>query len=984
MAFLRFLRPALVFLPLAVASAFAQQYAFHEYGEDEGLNSLTANCILQDHRGFVWVGTENGLYVFDGSSFSRIGADQGLTNSFVTSIHEDASGELWVATNSGVFHGDDHHFASVAPPNQLVGNLGQQISSIDPNRILVRSRHQLVEISHDQASDPWQTYPFFSPAQQKAYPQLATIHNVFVSRSGDVWTGCGDAVCQTTGSTVHVWTTDAGVPSDTWSWFLEDSSGRLWARGSHHIRQLTPHATTFVDEDITTAPVTFTTDFVPIVEDARHRIITRTDHGLAIWTDGRWQILGAENGLRWPGILALLVDHDGGLWLGTYGKGVERWIGYGDWDTWTENQGLVGNLAWSFLRDSQGVLWAATEHGIVRLDPGADHFVPWHPDPRVPTGQVINVRQDSDQSLWFTSLQGKLLHYFPQTGKIQFSDTPTGWSRVWTDSSGRQWALGENGLLSAAKGSTEFTPVEGPNIPGQRISDVCEDPHHSLWFFSQSGLTRFAAGQWTHIDVTGKKVGDFYMSATCSADGSLWVGGASSGVSHLVVRGDSASPADPPLPADLSSIEVMFVRQDRRGWIWIGSGSGVYVFNGDRWRHVTREDGLAWQDCNEDAFFEDADGSIWIGTADGLSHLLHPQDLFRQPPLRLTAVNASLGDTPISTATFTTLAWTRAPLQVHVASSAFDQPSALVYRYRIVDQDRDWLSTRDPDIQYSSLGYGIFRFEIYAENIATGVRSPVTAFAFRIRTPWWRTTAFDFALGIFLSALGLAVIYVRERGIRARQAQLQALVLERTEQLEREKHQLLNAREALREQATHDALTGLLNHGAIHDVIASEIARTLRDKAPLAAVMIDIDHFKSINDRYGHIAGDHILREFARRIRDTVRPYDAAGRFGGEEFLLVMPHLDLAEATRRLDIIQASLCGELFNVGEHRIPVTCSIGATVFRGDSPTSVEKFLNRADKALYRAKNNGRNRIELDTVATQPEEPPTLGRALQNGSS
>lgn len=140
----------------------------------------------------------------------------------------------------------------------------------------------------------------------------------------------------------------------------------------------------------------------------------------------------------------------------------------------------------------------------------------------------------------------------------------------------------------------------------------------------------------------------------------------------------------------LNSVEVMFVRLDRRGWLWIGTGSGVYVFNGTRWRHLTAKDGLAWNDCNEGAFLDDADRSIWIGTSNGLSHLLlHPEEVFQQHIVSIIGVSASLGNASIPLGASPSLAFTRAPLRVHVASSAFEDQASTVYRYRLAG----WIAT---------------------------------------------------------------------------------------------------------------------------------------------------------------------------------------------------------------------------------------------------------------------------------------------------
>ncbi len=174
--------------------------------------------------------------------------------------------------------------------------------------------------------------------------------------------------------------------------------------------------------------------------------------------------------------------------------------------------------------------------------------------------------------------------------------------------------------------------------------------------------------------------------------------------------------------------------------------------------------------------------------------------------------------------------------------------------------------------------------------------------------------------------------------------------------------ELLLAREALREQATHDSLTGLLNRACVLDTLNSELARAGREAQPLAALIVDLDRFKHINDTYGHPAGDAVLREAARRMKAAVRRYDAVGRYGGEEFLIVLPGCGLSDATTQAERIREAVCAEPFRSGDTSLPVTCSIGVSARPAPSPSDAGTLIREADSALYRAKNNGRNCVEV----------------------
>src|ERR1700690_1483995 len=178
-------------------------------------------------------------------------------------------------------------------------------------------------------------------------------------------------------------------------------------------------------------------------------------------------------------------------------------------------------------------------------------------------------------------------------------------------------------------------------------------------------------------------------------------------------------------------------------------------------------------------------------------------------------------------------------------------------------------------------------------------------------------------------------------------------------------NELISAQGSLRFAATHDFLTRLWNRAEIVSFLERELLRAIREKKPVAIVLLDVDRFKSINDSLGHRSGDIVLKELALRLRSQLRGYDGVGRYGGEEFLLVLPGCDLAGALARTAEIQLSIADAPFAPDLAKASITVSMGVTIAHrgaGDSAT----LLHDADLALYRAKNSGRDRIEHSGVS------------------
>jgi two-component system cell cycle response regulator len=180
-------------------------------------------------------------------------------------------------------------------------------------------------------------------------------------------------------------------------------------------------------------------------------------------------------------------------------------------------------------------------------------------------------------------------------------------------------------------------------------------------------------------------------------------------------------------------------------------------------------------------------------------------------------------------------------------------------------------------------------------------------------------------------------------------------------------HDLIQAREDLRFQATHDALTGIFNRGTILELLHRELARAAREHTATGLLMLDLDHFKRVNDTFGHLTGDVVLKEATQRMSQVVRSYDMVARYGGEEFLIVLPGCSGDQILKCAERVRSAIASVPMTVHNSEIPVTVSIGVTVAIGGATTETD-VVAAADAALYEAKNSGRNRVVLSDAKRQ----------------
>jgi diguanylate cyclase (GGDEF)-like protein len=180
------------------------------------------------------------------------------------------------------------------------------------------------------------------------------------------------------------------------------------------------------------------------------------------------------------------------------------------------------------------------------------------------------------------------------------------------------------------------------------------------------------------------------------------------------------------------------------------------------------------------------------------------------------------------------------------------------------------------------------------------------------------------------------------------------------DELDQKNRELEIANKRLRKLSITDGLTELYNHRHVHELLHEEFERSRRSGEPLGVAMIDLDRFKQVNDTYGHPTGDVILYETARILRDTAREIDMVGRYGGEEFIAILPNTSEDDAARFAERVRRAVEGHVYRDEASEIRMTCSSGAASFPREGVESPESLLKEADSALYAAKESGRNRV------------------------
>jgi diguanylate cyclase (GGDEF)-like protein len=462
---------------------------------------------------------------------------------------------------------------------------------------------------------------------------------------------------------------------------------------------------------------------------------------------------------------------------------------------------------------------------------------------------------------------------------------------------------------------------------------------------------------------------DVILALATNKPDEIWVGYWFSGrVTRIRVDGEHLSMTHFGSEQGLRGEMSYFLGFDAVGRLWSGSDQGVRVWNGERWTQYDQSDGLIWNDCDLGAFAAQPDGTVWVGTSGGLARFQPSRTARAARPPSIVFTKLILGDRMVEASRYASIDHRSNSLTAQYSALAFAHEASILFRSRLVPLFGDWRETPLHEMQFPGLPPNDYRLEVEARDVGGPWSKQPAAFAFEIQPPWWRSWWFCALVATAALALVRMVWRWRTLQLTRHQKELERVVAERTQELRQEKQDLLVAREELREQAIRDGLTGLFNHRAFFDLLEMEFSRIGRQSGSLALIMADLDLFKKVNDTYGHLAGDAVLQECARRIVASVRPYDSVGRYGGEEFAILMPECRLEEAAERAEQVRQAIAQSPIATSAGALSVTCSFGVGA-AGRLASKPEELVQSADLALYRAKARGRNCVVASSAEAAP---------------
>jgi diguanylate cyclase (GGDEF)-like protein len=751
-----------------------RHYSFKQYAQEDGLANLAIYCMLQDRTGFIWVGTENGLYRYDGRRFRRYTAADGLPGARIVSLHQSADGILWAVTNGGLAASVDGGFKQVP--------LGRGVPQATSGTSLASDARGTVFVTNEQG--------LFAGRQPSRGPRVfrqpsgsalarAPAGAVTVTADQTVYFGCGSQLCtvQYAGGEERIAVVDDAhsLPAQRWETILVDGSGALWLRSITRMYRRAPGATRFSQEGAELGGSAFATLYL----DSGGALLASTDSGLARHTAGGWEMVDAQHGLPSDSVCCMLQDHEGSMWVGLQGRGVAQWLGYGRWDGWTRAEGLPNEMVWSLLRDRQGRLWAGTDVGLSGPTTMTDGNPAFSGRLTLLGHRIRTAIEDPGGTVWTGEDTGLLCRSGGGSAAHCYgAESGLPRTRIYgiaVDSRRRIWITTRIGIYrsDAPAPALRFHRMALESDEPEAFVDVIAEPGGRVWAAGAKGLAGFEDGRWRRITERDGLAAAGLERIARTPDGSLWVSYSQPiGLAHIAFSGGRAVVSNQLSSTSGGPVRTVFLGADAAGGLWQGTDMGVNYFANGRWTAYRRNDGLIWDDCNAGAFFADPDGSVWIGTSSGIARFRPDRNRPAPAPPLLVLTAAAFGTQDLLRQPVVPFA--DEPFRAEFAALTFRNEPAVRLRFRLIGyRDSRWIDTDQRSVLYTSLPAGEYTLETVAGNADGNWTPQPVSIRFRILEAWWLSWWFRLLQGALLLALMSAYLRLRLRKSVARQRSLE-------------------------------------------------------------------------------------------------------------------------------------------------------------------------------------------------------------------
>ncbi len=798
---LKFKLPFLVFFTiLNVEVSIGQQYYFDNYNVKEGLAQSTVYDVIQDAKGYLWIGTAAGLSRFNGIQFTNYTQETGLAKDAVQKIFQDSNGNLWFGHKGGGLSRLKNDSIQFIQPDTVVADITAIVEDNDGNIWIgthgsgafklknpnVNSLKNIDYIQYKGGNDKFNDLVFsilkaqdgtlyfivdwaikyfdskeksFKNYSPKNLTQFYQFTCIYEDHSGDLWFGTvnGGLIKSNKDGTYSIFTEKNGLAHNLITSIKEDKDNNMW--------------------------------------------IGTWGGGISLIKNNIITNFNLDNGLPDLKIRCIKEDFEGNILIGTYDNGLcvfkgQHFINY------SEKDGIKGNHIWAILEDKEGKFWFGTNMGITVCTKSGNSFtnpIYYNEENKKISGNLIRfLNEDKNGNIWIGTENAGVLEYQKKTksfdysflinGNIQQSNMVTAME---IDNNNNLWIGTSDGLINYEINTDKVAFITTKyGIAGNDISALFHDSNNQLWIGCiRNGLTLFNEKDTSfHIIKNG-----FQFTPTCiteSTDKKIWVGTQANGV--LVFEG-ARLVRQYKISDGLLADYITSIISGINGDVYIGTSRGLNKYNQTQNRILSYSEktGFIGIEVKKNASFKDKDGNIWFGTVKGATRvdISYAPSNNLEPITFISRLRVNLKDTKLSPNLL--LKHTENSIIFDYTSICLTDPNAVVYKIMLEGADKDWRpETNQTTASYSSLQPGAYTFKVIAKNSFGIWNSEPAIFTFTIRPPLWKSPWFYMFIGLVGFSLILLYIKIRESNLVKEKKVLAEKVEERTIEISKKNKEL--------------------------------------------------------------------------------------------------------------------------------------------------------------------------------------------------
>lgn len=891
-----------------VARYNGRQFKVFARGETSGLPDSGVRGLTTDGEGLLVVGARGGVSRYQHQAWTP----QPDADAMVNHVLRDANGLLWLATqNDGIYVRDGETTIRHISVNQ----------GLPSNDV-----YQLVQDS-----------------------------------AGRVWAGTAQGVAWIHDDQVQVVN---GIPAVAAMALVIDDQGRILVGSEQGLFAIDNAGVTPLYVALTTQAI------ISILQDKNGDLwLGTTDRGLIRISQLGIEFLGVEQGLPEQRVVSLFQDNEDSIWVGTNG-GLMR-LRDVPFSSVTEQQGLAGNYVRTVLAHSDGSMWVGSSAGLTQIK--NKQVMPLElimEDGTEPS--VLSLAEGSLGELWvgtFTHgllqlVNGKLQAVYQREDGLQNNEVRA----ILPVADGSVWVGTARGLSKLQNQKIINYRIEG-GLPGDFVMSLHQGTHGEVWVGTGRGAALIQNNTVTPVYLNSQENAEYAFSFYSEPNGEyVWI---STDRGLVRYRYADASLSVVGLKHGLPVEKIFQLVPDQLSGLWLTSNRGVTridlaaahrVADGLQSRiefeHFGESDGMATSQANggsEPAATIANDGSVWIATALGVSRV-QPTRLFEfsrsNLPVVFESVTVAGEAQPVSSEVV--LAPGSGRLQLGFAGLGFVLPERIEYRTLLEGFDDEWVMRGQQNMaEYTNLPPGTYRFRVTAAYPYDNWSQQEASLTVTVLPFIWQLPLFWIVIGSLVLAILWLLMRLRVQLLNYHTTELTRQVADKTKKLRQQA-------QAFELQAREDPLTKLPNRRAFDERLITDLARAQRSRLPVSLMVIDIDHFKRVNDNWSHAVGDLVIKAVAMIIRQQVRTVDFPARWGGEEFTVLLPDTDTNVAYDVAERLRKATADYDYSQIADGLRLTISIGLA--KTDGNMNEHQLLAQADTALYQAKNQGRNQVVI----------------------